>query len=496
MLVFRRLRGHWNGKKFIFNPSQELVIFKGKLAQAKGSTTTAETVPTGPWQPQVPYINNLFSQAAGLYNQGPPQAYPGSTVAPITPQLQATNTAALGQIGGNIPTNNAIAGTAANTALNAGNNPLAQIGAATQPGTIGAVGNLLTGQNPISQNFGGLLPGVSGAINNVIGQGTGTPTTGAPQIGAGNIDLTGNLNQSLQGGALSPYLDQIIQGALRQSNQNYTQNVIPGIGDQASAAGQVGGTRQGIAQGLAAQEQVAGQNDIITRLNQAAFDQGAAERQQALGLVSGAQTQNASNQLQQQQLNSQIQNQTVGQILAGSQLGGNLALGGQQLGQSGQIAGVNAGTGAASGGYNAMLDALTRGANTSIGAQGANLQQLGFANDLGLQQYGFNQAQIDDAVNRYYFNMFSPYNALSQYQNYVSGPWGSSIAGQPNTPTPQNTGGVPPNLPLTNPIRPPMNTQPVGQQPTGVSPGLPWWAQNQQIKMQPQLQPQANYTTG
>lgn len=446
MLVFRKLQGRWNGTKFVFDLDAERVLHKGSIAEAKGSTQTNETVPTGPWAQQIPYINALFGQAANLYNQGPPKAYPGSTVLPANNQINATNAAALGQIGGNIPVNNALAGAGAATALNAGNNPVAQAAGAVAPGTTNAIGQLLQGANPTAAAGGSLLPGVTGAIGNVINQGTGTPNTAAPQVGAGNIDLTGNLNKSLSGGALSPFLDQIVQGALRQSNQNYQQNILPGIGDEASAAGQVGGTRQGIAQGIAAQEQTAGQNDIIARLSQGAFDQGAAERQQALGLVTGAQTQNASNQLQQTALNAQTQNQTVGQILAGSQLGGNLALGGQQLGQQGQVAGVNAGTGLIQGGANTTLDALTRGANTAVGAQGANLQQIGFGNELGLQQYGFNQAQLDDLVNQYYFNLFSPYNALTQYQNYIAGPYGGSVAGAPNAPTPQ--GGT---VPLTTP---------------------------------------------
>lgn len=50
----------------------------------------------------------------------------------------------------------------------------------------------------------------------------------------------------------NPYLDQQATSLRNLSNQNLSQNVMPGIRSGATAAGQYGGSRQGIAEGVAA----------------------------------------------------------------------------------------------------------------------------------------------------------------------------------------------------------------------------------------------------
>ena len=48
------------------------------------------------------------------------------------------------------------------------------------------------------------------------------------------------------------------------------------------------------------------------------------------------------------------------------------------------------------------------------------------ANQTGLQQYGQNQAQTDADVERWFYNQYAPMNMLSQYQQWVTGPYGAS----------------------------------------------------------------------
>src|SRR5690242_12498480 len=56
------------------------------MAGGGGTTTTQSTqnVNMGPWQPQQPYIQNLFGRAENAYQADPLQPYTGQMVAPLT----------------------------------------------------------------------------------------------------------------------------------------------------------------------------------------------------------------------------------------------------------------------------------------------------------------------------------------------------------------------------------------------------------------------------
>lgn len=63
----------------------------GKQSGSQTSTSQTKT-DMGPWSAQAPYLTKLFSEAKKLYNQGPAQYYPDSTVAGFTPaQTQGLN---------------------------------------------------------------------------------------------------------------------------------------------------------------------------------------------------------------------------------------------------------------------------------------------------------------------------------------------------------------------------------------------------------------------
>ena len=78
----------------------------------------------------------------------------------------------------------------------------------------------------------------------------------------------------------NPFLDQAIAAMQQSANQNFQRNQLPAIRNNAVAAGGLGGSRQGIAEGLA-----------ISDLNQTLVNQEA-------GLRSGQFNQDQSNQLQ------------------------------------------------------------------------------------------------------------------------------------------------------------------------------------------------------
>ena len=57
-----------------------------------GSDTTVQdnAFSTGPFAPQIPFINRLFQEAGNFLNQGPQAQFPGSTVAPVNTNLAAS----------------------------------------------------------------------------------------------------------------------------------------------------------------------------------------------------------------------------------------------------------------------------------------------------------------------------------------------------------------------------------------------------------------------
>ena len=66
------------------------------------------------------------------------------------------------------------------------------------------------------------------------------------------------------------------------------------------------------------------------------------------------------------------------------------------------------------------------------GLQGSQLAQFGALNQSGLQQLGLDQTNIDAAIQRFFFEQNAAYNALSQFQNFIGGSFGSSVGGDPN----------------------------------------------------------------
>jgi len=64
----------------------------------------------------------------------------------------------------------------------------------------------------------------------------------------------------------NPYLQGAIKSAIRPLTQNYQENVLGGITDEFAAAGQHGGSRQGIAEGIAGREYLQQVGDIGTEM--------------------------------------------------------------------------------------------------------------------------------------------------------------------------------------------------------------------------------------
>jgi len=99
------------------------------------------------------------------------------------------------------------------------------------------------------------------AASTITGRGMATGYAGSPALQ--------NLIQQSQAGlstALTPQqnpmLQQAMQSAIRPLTQQYQENVLGGITDEAVRAGQTGGSRQGIAEGIAGREYLQQVGDI------------------------------------------------------------------------------------------------------------------------------------------------------------------------------------------------------------------------------------------
>jgi len=420
--------------------------YDGPLAYAKGESEQ-EIVPTGPWQPQVPVLDQLFRQAGLLMNSPPPQYPTGPTVA-SNPNLQQNQNQILNQITQNQSGINQAVGTAQGAATTA--NP---VSGAAQPLTgamQGGILDLITGNNASSQ-FGQANTGqASSAINTAVGGASrGVNTAGAPQNAVGNMNIRNELQSSLQGGAMNPFLSQVLDAATRGINRQFEQQTVPGIKDSAIQAGQRGGSSEGIATGMAAQNLQDNVGDITAKIFAQAFDTGAQERQGAMSTIAQANAQNPQLALQAGALN----NQSTGLGLGAADLVLQQLMGGTQAGLQAQSAGTaQAGNLLSTGNAQGMNQLFT-----SLGLipqlQGAGLNQMGVGNQVGLQLLGQDQAQIDSDISQFFYNQMAPYAQLAQFQNFITGAYGSSV-GNSALPQGQPTGYVPPQaMPGAQPRR-------------------------------------------
>lgn len=114
-------------------------------------------------------------------------------------------------------------------------------------------------------------------------------SSAAGQVAPG---LGQNLNQMMGDPTQNPYLQENVKNALGAVSQNFQENILPSIGTDAALFGQRGGSRQGIAEGIAAREANQQAGAIASQMYGSAFDQGQTNRlaamQQAGGLIGGA----------------------------------------------------------------------------------------------------------------------------------------------------------------------------------------------------------------
>ena len=197
----------------------------------------------------------------------------------------------------------------------------------------------------------------------------------------------GNVSQEMN----NPYLSGMADTIARKATSNYENSIAPQIRSSAQAAGQFGGSRQGVIEANALKDLNQGISDSLTNLYGSAYDQA-----QNRGL------QMANMALQSQAQNNQASN-SVGDLALRGLLGTgqlNLAADNQNFNQQAQGVGL-----------------LNQANQNQIG----NYQSL--LNLGGVQQQD-QQNQINADMARWDYNQTAPWQALQNYMGLITGAGG------------------------------------------------------------------------
>ena len=322
-----------------------------------------------------------------------------------------------------------------------------------------AVGNI-AGVNPVGNIAGVNSVGNIAGVNSV-GNIAGPQSINAERVAAQNIyaqmvdptqafgsmggaNPTSSIQQMLTGRANTSTLDPVVNSALTRMSQNFNEQVMPGLRNEAVAAGQYGSSRQGIAEGLATRGLAQSMGDMSANMYNNAYNTaqqnmyGTANNMAGLGLNNAqtnanrdlaGQTANAGNNLRASLANAsnslQAQTTNAANQLAVQQFNANLGL--QNNAQNLQTQQFNTGT-ALQNNQNALN---TQQFNANLGLQN---------NAQALQNNQFNARQIN-AGNQFNANLGLQNNtqamqlAQQQLANRVQG---LNLLGQGNQLQDQN----------------------------------------------------------
>lgn len=283
------------------------------------STTTQTTVQE--LSPEQRELLKPVIPVAKEFVANPPKQYEGSAIAPFNPLQQQAQQMTL-QAAQNIGQATApIPGQVQQTVGNLG----ANAGAAQQ-----AAGGVMEQLNPSMAFSAGAAGQTAGQVQQGIQQGQAQTQPGLNFLTSGQV-LDPNNNQ---------YLQQAVDAASRPAIRQFQNVILPGIASDAISAGGFGGTRQGIAEGLAAQGLQQQLGDISANMFSNAYGQGLSAMNQGLN----SSIQQTSNNLNAMVNSGQLTQQAANQIMQ-AQLGGfgaqNSFMNTAQSGLGAQIQGLS-----------------------------------------------------------------------------------------------------------------------------------------------------------
>lgn len=233
--------------------------------------------------------------------------------------------------------------------------------------------------------IGGTTPFYNVALNQAA-QGT---MYQPQQVQAGSVAAQNFLTGDV-GAYMNPYIQNVEDAALSRL-AGATQTAVNRIGDQALAARAFGGSRQGIAEGVALGEAARSAGELSANLRSQGFNQAAALMQQDANRALQAETFNAQQALQAQQLNQAAGLQGLQGRLAAAQ-------------QTGALAGQ---------------------------AQQARQLDAALLENIGQQRQAMNQAALDEAYARFMEQRNYPIEMLNLRLGATSAtPYGTTTTGQ------------------------------------------------------------------
>lgn len=308
-----------------------------------GSTQPMQTTTNVPSPGEQAVVNAVTPNILGLTQQSPPQYYPTSTVTPFNPTQEAAQTAAVNAAGG---------------------------------------------QQDVAQWANTLAKTLPNALQ-----------WGLPQSEAYNpaqVDLSSNIfsDPGIWNPANNQGLTAAINAATRPIYQNLTETALPAIRGTAVSTGGYGGSREGIAEGLATARADQAAQDVAARMAEDEYN----ANLQALNQRYGT---NVSAQLQQGQQGLTARGQDLASL--GQQYGQNLSALYQTLG-------------------------LTPTLQSEYGVPASTLGSVGNA------QQQQEQAQLNADIARWNYNQLAPYAQVQDILGLAQGLPGGSTVATGNTP--------------------------------------------------------------
>lgn len=247
-----------------------------------------------------------------------------------------------------------------------------------------------------------------GATQPVFGQAINTASqaaqydpmaVNASQIGYQGVTAPSFLQGNV-GAYMNPYIENVENAALSRL-QGATQQAVNRIGDQAVQARAFGGSRQGIAEGVALGEAARSAGELSANLRSQGYNQAAALLQAD----------------QQRAMQAQLANQQAG--LTASQVNAGQAL---QAQLANQTAGLQ--------GSQQRLAAANQLANLGTNYQQSRQLDAALLENIGQQRQAMNQAALDEAYARYQEERNYPIEMLNLRLGATSAtPYGTTTSG-------------------------------------------------------------------
>lgn len=344
-----------------------------------GTTTQTTTQELSPEQrkllePVIPIATDIL--------KNPPSLYPGSGIAAQTPAEIQAQQMALQAAGGQQAITGQLPG------------QIAQVQSG-QAGNINQVGGQAQqGQQTMMQMLASMIGGTTG------------------QIAQGNDQtqpaLSTLLNPSILDANANPFLQSYMAAALHPLQDQFSNVTMPGIAGDAITAGGFGGSRQGIAEGLAAKGLSQASGDVTSKMASEGYGQGIG------AMVSGLGAANTQQGLTLDALNKMFSTGVAG---VNSNTQNNLTASNQQ---------------------SSTLAQMMQGLSLTPDIMKSMTQPAETVSAVGAQQRAEEQAKLSEAVQKYSTKQMLPFTLAQQVAQMAFG-----MPGGTTTSTGTTTGGGP-----------------------------------------------------